>query len=220
MQTTYFLRINTHNDSQILKVLDAPYIYVKETGHNNDNPHIHAIFKTGLKRCAINKRIASVDGYRPGNGFYSLKVLQPTLEDPLLLDPHAYLFKEGTPIHLGYSHADIQQYQQHQQQVSQQMARDLQAKKDKKTGLKTKFLEYITKDSQYEITEKGFKVPLDPSTGGIFLQEKVALLLCEYVRDNQIDFFESQLVRTLQNIMLQINPGYTYHLQGRLLDRS
>lgn len=220
MQTTYFLRINTHEDSQILKVLDAPYIYVKETGKKTNKDHTHAIFKTSLKRCAINKRIASVDGYIPGNGFYSLKVLQPTADDPDLLDPHAYLFKEGIPVYSGYSSSQLDIYQQHQQLVDQKMKEDLQIKKDKKTGLKTKFLEYITKDSQYDENEKGFKYPLDPDTGGVFTHEKVAYLLIEYVRDNNIDFFETQLVRTLQNVLLQINPMYSSHLHTRLLDRS
>lgn len=220
MDTTYFLRINTHEDSQILKVLDAPYIYVKETGKKTGKEHTHAIFKTGLKRCAINKRIQTVDGYSPGNGFYSLKVLQPTPEDPDLLDPHAYLFKEGTPIHLGYSPEQISQFQEHQAVVEKRMKEDLQNKKLQKQGLKTKFLEYITKDSQYEETEKGFKYPLDPSTGGLFTHEKVAYLLIEYVRDNNIDFFETQLVRTLQNVMLQINPQFSSHMHTRLMDRS
>lgn len=219
MQTTYLLRINTHDDTQILKVLDAPYIYVKETGKRTAKPHTHAIFKTGLKRCAINKRVVSVDSYTPGNGFYSLKVLQPTLEDPDLLDPHAYLFKEGVPISSGYSLDEIEKFRTHQQLVEKKMKEDLINRKSKKSGLKTKFLEHITQNSQYGENEKGMKIPLDPSTGGAFTREKVATLLVDYVRDNEIDFFESQLVRTLQNIMLQINPQYSHELYKRLLDR-
>lgn len=201
-----------------MKVLDAPYIYVKEQG--NDNPHAHAIFKTDLKRCAINKRIQTVEGYFPGNGFYSLKVIKPTEDDPNLERPHAYLFKEGTPIHSGYSPEQINKYKHVQKCIQQQMLEDLAKRKEKQKSMKQKFLEHLTKDSEYDETEKGFRYPLDPSTGGVFKHEKVAYLLVEYVRDNNIEFFESQLVRTLQNVMLQINPAYSSHLQTRLLDRS
>ena len=100
------------------------------------------------------------------------------------------------------------------------MKDDLQIKKQQKQSLKQRFLDHITKDSMHEVTEKGITVPLDPDTGGVFTHEKVAILLVDYIRENNIDFFESQLVRTLQNVMLQINPQYTYHLHSRLLDRS
>lgn len=121
----YKLRIDTHEHEKLLKGI-TQYIISYENTPEMTNPHTHFYIKTDLKRRTLISRVKALISYRPGNGFYSLRELEP--DDDGYLKYQAYLLKQKNFTFVGFSDAEKEQIHQYNEKVQEQMKERKQKK--------------------------------------------------------------------------------------------
>lgn len=198
---SYKLRIDSHDSvERILKGINKAS-YVFENNDTLDNPHTHYYLETDLKRDSIIKRVKGLSEYRPGNGFYSLRELQP--EGNGYIKYHAYMLKEGEVQYRGFSDEEKKEIKEYQAQVKQEMK---EKKQSKKTQLQK--IEAI-------VIEEMKKLEADALPDERWILDQIIF----YYREQGTLIRQFQLVSIAQTLCLKYVSGYHYRLRQQILDR-
>lgn len=217
----YSFRIDTQDREQIESLLTDvdKYLYCLERGSKSTpNPHCHIVVESRKSRQTYQKRIQALPSYEKGNRFYASKHLLPTLEDPDIDRPWAYLFKEDPfPVHKNCTKEEIEKWALLQEKIAAEIQQDLQKKFEEKKGLKTKIYDIYFKDLPTFTHVDNKDYPL--RDGSILNTLDVSLTVVRHVQENEIDVFESRLVSVSQTLCLKVVPGYGHTLATRINDR-
>lgn len=197
MSTNYYkIRIDDHFDHSIITKGHSVYAYCYENNPDGDNAHMHFYLETSLKRASLIARIKSLETFKPGNGFYSCRELQPESGEDKYLAYLAYLKKDGKSHFYGFTSDMEKQITDYNDKVKNQI-------KQRKASKKT-IIEQIIEHYKYED-----KPPLDTN--------QVVTDLIAFYKDQGKLVREFAMVSQVQTLLLRYFDDYSYTLGLNIL---
>jgi len=140
------LRVDTHNVDGLAKGLGC-YSFVYEDNEDGTNPHVHFYLETKLKNDSLRKRVKMLKDYRKGNGFYSLRELQPgDNEEFPYLKYHAYMAKIAQPEYVGFERARLSRLRDAVAEYNRNLKEELKARRLARKTIVQQISEYYEYD--------------------------------------------------------------------------